>query len=184
MRIIYLEEKDKEMFAEVNKMGSKLSPIFGITFPRIKFDKRLVPIAKVMTKVGKTFINEAKLKRVIKSIYKEDLPELVIYINTTPFSSWNAEEKYLSLSYTRNDSVKFFSTVCHEANHLMYDLTFGTEKYQDTKIKETLTVLNNVYGVEDNGWRNFSEGRAKVLDFYKKEKDLEKTVEYAKNILS
>jgi hypothetical protein len=184
MKIKYSKKIDKKMFIEVNKMRSKLSPVFGFNFPKVKFDRRLIPIAKVMTKVGKTFLNEKKLKKVIKEIYKKDLPELIIYINTTPFSSWNVKGKYLLLSYTRNNCNKFFSTVCHESNHFMYDLTFGTKKYQDTKIKETLTVLNNIFGVEDKGWRNFLKARMKVLDFYKKEKNLEKTIKYAKNILS
>lgn len=171
------------MFTEVNEMRNKLSPTFGFDFPKIKFDKRLVPIAKIMTKVGQTFLNENKLKKVIKGIYNKDLPKLTIYINTTPFSSWNVKEECLSLSYTRNDCNKFFSTVCHELNHFMYDVTFGTKKYEDIKIKEILTVLNNIFGVEDRGWKKFSKERMRVLEFYKKEKNLEKTVQYAKNIL-
>ena len=159
-----------------------MSPIFGFKFPKIKFDKRLIPIAQVMTKVGANFMNDNRLKKLIKGLYGKDLPELKVYINTTPFSSWNAKEKYLYLSYTRNDATKFFSTICHESNHLMYDLTFGTEKYQDTVIKETLTVLNNAFGVEDKGWQNFSQQRKAVLDFYIKNKDLKKTVNFAKDI--
>lgn len=182
MKIKYSEKIDKEMFAEINKMRNKLSPVFGFDFPKVKFDKRLILIAKVMTKVGKTFLNENKLKKLIKEIYNKDLPKLTIYINTTPFSSWNAQEGYLSLSYTRNNCNKFFSAVCHEANHFMYDLTFGTKKYQDTQIKETITVLNNVFSVEDKGWKKFSKERIKVLAFYKKERNLEKTIKYAKNI--
>lgn len=183
MKIKYSEKIDREMFVEINKMRNKLSPIFGFNFPKVKFDRRLIPIAKVMTKVGKTFLNENKLKKVIKGIYNKDLPELTIYINTTPFSSWNVKEKYLSLSHTRNDCSKFFSTICHEANHFMYDLTFGTKKYEDTEIKETLTVLNNFFKVGDRGWKKFSKERIKVLDFYKKERNLEKTIKYIENIL-
>lgn len=182
MKIKYSEKIDREMFIEVNQMRKKLSPIFGFDFPKVKFDIRLVPIAKVMIGVSKTFLNENKLKKVIKGIYNKDLPKLTIYINTTPFSSWNVKEKYLSLSYTRNDCNKFFSTVCHESNHFMYDLTFGTKKYEDIKIKEIITVLNNVFGVEDKGWKKFSKERMKILDFYKKERNLEKTIKYAKQL--
>ena len=182
MKVKYSEKIDKEMFNEVNKMGEQLSPIFGFEFPKVKFDKRLILIAETTVKVGPTFINENKLKRVIKGIYGKDLPKLTVYINTTPFSSWNAKKRYLLLSYTRNNRIKFFSTVCHETNHLMYDLTFGTEKYQDTKVKETLTVLNNVFGVKDKGWQTFSKQRKAVLRFYNKTKSFKKTVEYAKII--
>ena len=85
------------------------------------------------------------------------------------------------MSFTRNDYDKFFSTVCHESNHLMYDLIFGTKKYEDTEIKETLTVLNNLFGVEDKGWRKFLNQRQNVLNFYNKTKNFEKTIEYARN---
>jgi len=182
MKIKYSEKKDREMFAEVNKMRNKLSPIFGFDFPKVEFDKKLIPIAKVMIKVWKTFLNENKLKKVIKGIYNKDLPKLTIYINTTPFSSWNTKERYLSLSYTRNNYNKFFSTLCHESNHFMYDSTFDIKKYEDTEIKEILTVLNNIFGVEDKGWKKFSKKRKRALDFYKKERNLEKTIKYIKNV--
>ncbi|MDP3882939.1 MAG: hypothetical protein Q8Q48_02700 [Candidatus Staskawiczbacteria bacterium] len=182
MKIKYSEKKDKEFFNEVNKMGKQLSPIFGFEFSKIKFDKRTVPIAKIMTKVKIDFINEKKMKEVIKGIYGKEPPELTIYINTTPFSSWSVEEKYITISYTRNTFDKFFSTYCHEHNHFMYDVTFGTRKYEDTEIKETLTVLNNAFGVEDKGFPKFSIQRKAVLNFYNKNKDLKKTVEYIKSI--
>lgn len=170
------------MFFEINKMRKKLSPIFGFQFPKAEFDKRLIPLAKTMTKVGRNFLNEKKLKMFIEKLYKLDLPKFSIYINTTPFSSWNVKGKYLSISYTRSDEIKFFSTVCHEANHLMYDLIFGTDKYQDTEVKETLTVLNNFFGIEDKGWQKFSKQRKKVLDFYSKTNNFEMTVAYTKKL--
>ena len=139
----------------------------------------MIPIAEVVANVCPNFINEEKLKKTIKGIYGKNLPKITIYINTTPFSSWNVKEKYITLSYKSN----FFSTLCHEANHFMYDLFFGTEKYQDTEIKEILTVLNNFFGVEDKGWQKFYIQRKAVLDFYNKNKDLKKTVEYAKSII-
>ena len=181
MEIKYSKKIDNEMFIEINKMRKILSPVFGIEFPKVKFDSRLIPIAKMMTEVGKKFLDEKKLKKTIREIYKKELPNLTIYINTTPFSSWNTKGKYLSVSYTRNDCVKFFSTVCHESNHLMYDLIFCTKKYEDTEIKETLTVLNNLFGVEDKGWRKFLNQRQNVLNFYNKTKNFEKTIEYARN---
>lgn len=184
MKIIYNEKVDKEMFKEVNKTGKQLSPVFGFDFPKLKFDKRLISLAKITAKISSAFVNEKKLEMLIKKIYDKNLPRLTIYINTTPFSSWSLSKskKYLTISYARNNESKFFSAVCHEANHLMYDLTFGTEKYQDTEIKETLTVLNNIFGVEDKGWEKFSEQRKKVMEYYNKTKDFEETINYTRNL--
>ena len=182
MRIIYNEKIDKEMFLEVNNMGKKLSPVFGFNFPKLKFDKRLIPLAKASAKVSPNFMNEKKIKTLINKIYNKDLPNLVIYINTTPFSSWDLGKKYLSISYGRNNELKFFSTVCHEANHLMYDLTFRTKKYQDTEVKETITILNELFGIKDLGWNKFSKQRKKTLNFYNKTKDFSKTITYAQKL--
>lgn len=182
MKVAYNEKIDKEIFLEVNKMGKKLSPIFGFDFPKLKFDERLIPLARATAKVSSDFINEKKIKKLINSIYDKDLPALVVYINTTPFSSWNLDRKYLSISYGRNNELKFLSAVCHESNHLMYDLTFETEKYQDTEIKETLTILNELFGLKDPGWSKFSKQREKVLDFYAQTKDFSKTIAYARSL--
>lgn len=184
MKIIYNEKIDKEMFLEVNKMGKKLSSVFGFDFPKLKFDKRLIPLAKITARISCSFINEKKLKTLINSIYNKDLPNLVVYINTTPFSSWNLDKKYLSISYGRNNEPKFFSAVCHEASHLMYDLTFKTKKYQDTEVKETITILNNLFELNDPGWNKFSKQRKKILNFYNRTKDFSKTIIYARNLFN
>ncbi len=181
MKVEYLEKIDREIFKEVNKMGKQLSPIFGFKFPKVKFDKRVIPIAEVMAKVFPAFIDEKKVKAMMKKMYGKDMPEITIYINTTPFSTWNVRERWVSVSIERGHS-RFFQTVCHEINHFMYDYTFKTKKYEDTEIKETITVLNNTFGIEDKGWRAFSEKRKMVLDFYMKTKDFKKTIEYAKTV--
>lgn len=183
MKVIYNKKMDREMFREVNSMGRKLSPVFGFNFPKLKFDKRLIPLARAAARVSPNFINRKKLKTLINKIYNKDLPNLVVYINTTPFSSWNLDKKYLSISYGRNNELKFFSAVCHEANHLMYDLTFGTQKYQDTEVKEAITILNDLFGIRDLGWNKFSKQRNKIMLYYKKTKSFEKSIEYAKHIL-
>ncbi len=62
MKVIYNEKIDKEMFGEVNRMGGKLSPVFGFDFPKLKFDKRLIPLSKATAKVSPNFINEKRLR--------------------------------------------------------------------------------------------------------------------------
>jgi len=182
MKVTYSEKTDREMFSEVNRMGKILSPIFGFDFPKMKFDERLIPLARTTARVSSGLINEKKIKTSIKRIYGQDIPDLVVYINTTPFSSWNLDKRYLSISYGRNNELKFNSAVCHEANHLMYDLIFGTEKYQDTEIKETITILDELFGLKDPGWNKFAEQRKKVLDFYDRTKDFPKTIAFARSL--
>ena len=181
MKIIYNEKIDKEIFKEVNKMRKRLSPVFGFNFPKVKFDKRVIPIAKATKKVAQNFIDTKKIKEIVKGIYSKDIPDITIYVNTTPFSTWNVKDKWISVSIERV-GIKFFRTVCHEINHFMYDSCFGTEKYQDTEVKETLTVLNNIFGVTDKGWDKFSKQREKVLEFYNKTKDFKKTINYTRNL--
>lgn len=179
MKIKYLQKIDKEIFNEVNEMCPKLSTIMGFKFEKITFDKRLIPIAKATIKVAESFIDEKKVREIIRAIYNKDVPDITIYVNTTPFSTWNVKDKWVSISIERM-GIKFFQTVCHEINHFMYDYCFKTEKYQDTEIKETLTVFNNVFGVEDKGWKKFSGQRKRVMEYYNETKDFKKTVEYAR----
>lgn len=180
MKIKYSQKIDKEIFDEVNIMGKKLSPIFGFNFPKVKFDKRLIPIAKVTIKVAKSFIDEKKVREIVRGIYNKDIPDITVYVNTTPFSTWNVKDKWISVSIERI-GIKFFNTICHEINHFMYDYSFGTEKYQDTNIKETITVFNNIFGVEDRGFPKFSEQRKRVMKHYNETKDFKKTIEYTRN---
>ena len=181
MKIKYSRKIDKEIFDEVNRMRKKLSPIFGFQFPKIQFDKRVILIAKAVVAVTGKFINENGMKTIMSKIYREKMPSITIYVNTTPFSTWNVKEKWISISFTRIGK-KFYETACHETNHFMYDFVFKTKKYQDTEIKETLTVLNNVFGITDVGWSKFSKQRKKVLKFYNKTKDFKKTINYAQSL--
>ena len=178
MKVKYSRKIDKEIFDEVNKMRKKLSPVFGFNFPKVSFRERVVPVAKTIAE--SVMLEEKRLRGVMKEIFDEDIPDITVYINTTPFSTWNVDKKYISISCFRFG--KFFETACHESNHFMYDMVFGTKKYQDTEVKEIITVLNNVFGVEDKGWEKFSEKRKKVLNYYKKTKNFKRAIEYARTI--
>lgn len=181
MKIKYSQKIDKEIFNEVNEMCPRLSTIMGFKFEKITFDKRVIPIAKAVAKCSQSFIDEKKVREVAKGIYNKDVPDITVYVNTTPFSTWDVKDKWISVSIERI-GIKFFQTVCHEINHFMYDYCFKTEKYQDTEVKETLTVLNNIFGVEDKGWNKFSKQREEILEFYNKTKDFEETINYTKNL--
>ena len=64
----------------------------------------------------------------------------------------------------------------------MYDLIFRTQKYQNTEVKETITILNNLFGIKDLGWNKFSKEREKTLNFYNRTKDFLKTIAYAQKL--
>lgn len=178
MQVKYFKTIDQEFFDEVNQMGKELSPIFGFDFPKLIFKDRVVPVARAIAKA--VILDEKRLRTLMKKIYGSEMPDITIFINTTSFSTWNLEKKYISISCFRFG--KFFETVCHESNHLMYDLIFKTQKYQDNSTKETVTVLNNILGVEDKGWDKFFEKRKKVLKYYHRSKDFLKTIKYARSI--
>jgi len=182
MKVKYSQKIDKEIFNEVNRECPRLSKILGFEFKQIKFDKRVIPIAEDIAEISKYFIKWGKIKSIIENIFNKKVPaNITIYVNTTPFCTWNVENKWISISM-RFIGKEFFNKVCHEMNHFMYDHTFRTRKYQDTEIKETLTVLNNIFGVIDKGWNKFSRQREKVLEFYNRTKDFKKTINYTRNL--
>lgn len=182
MKTKYSQKIDKEIFNEVNRECPRLSKILDFEFKQIKFNKRVILIAKDVVKISKYFVNGKKVKSIMESIFNKKVPAgITIYVNTTPFCTWNIKNKWISISM-RFIGKEFFNKVCHEMNHFMYDHTFRTKKYQDIEIKETLTVLNNIFGVEDKGWKKFSEQREEVLEFYNTIKDFKKTINYTRNL--
>ncbi|MDD2732092.1 MAG: hypothetical protein PHI53_02755 [Candidatus Pacebacteria bacterium] len=182
MKIYYSKKIDKEIHKELNRMGEKLSPVFGHKFPKVKFDGQMSIIASKVAKSMPDF-NDGEIKRNMKKIFGKEMPEFFVVLNTIPFSTWNVEEKWISISL--KDILTFKRTLYHEANHFMYDYTFGTKKYEDTEIKETITVLNNSFkGVKDNdiGWKKFKEQRHKVWEHYSKKHELRSSVEFAQKL--
>ncbi len=176
MKIKYSKKIDKEVFNEVNKECPRLAPIMGFKFEKIALDDKAIIIAKKIAKSAKYFIDEKKLKETMGSIYGKELPDITVYVNTTPFSTWNIKGKWVSVSYVMAANGRFFYAICHEANHFMYDYCFGIEKYQDTEIKETITVVNNAFGIYDSGWSKFKEQRKRALEIYNKTKDIKAVI--------
>jgi len=181
MKIIYSQKIDKRIFKEVNKECPRLSKIFGFEFKKIKFDKRIIPIAKNVAKTSKYFVKEKKVKSIMESIFNKKVPVgITVYINTTPFCTWNVREKWISISM-RFVGKEFFNKVCHEMNHFMYDYTFKTKKYQNTKIKEIITVVNNAFNVYDKGWNKFHKERKAAFKKYQETKNIEEVVRQIRN---
>ncbi len=152
METVYSEKIDKEVHNELKKMGKKLSPVFGFEFPKVKFKK---------TKIEKKKFNEKRVQELMMALYCEKMPKIKVYLNTTPFSTWNVEKGYLSISNDRKGD-SFFAAICHEANHFMYDYYFKTKKYEETEIKEIIPVLHNYFGIYDRGWKKFIRKRKKL----------------------
>ncbi|OGZ27187.1 MAG: hypothetical protein A2365_00770 [Candidatus Nealsonbacteria bacterium RIFOXYB1_FULL_40_15] len=180
MKIEYSEKIDKEIIREVNKMCPSLSKVMGFNFDKkVKFDKRFIQVAKAVAKASEDFFDEKKMRGVMDKIYKTKMPEVKVFINTSGFATWNIKKKYISVPMNFMGE-SFFNHACHEANHFMYDFAFGTKKYEDTEIKEIITVINNAFGIHDSGWPKFREKREKVLDVYNKTKDIGSVIDSLK----
>lgn len=181
MHTEYSEKIDKEIHKEVNREGKRLSKILGFSFEKIIFNTRKKNLA--LQKIGELPDDFQKIpKRIAKEIYQKDLPEVTIYINTTPFSTWNTEKKYISLSVDRFPDATL-SSFCHEINHYLFDLFFCVAKYEKTETKEILTILNESFGIQDHGWKKFSKEREKALVYFQKNHDIQKTVSFVQRIL-
>lgn len=180
MNIHYSIDIDRNIHTEVNTKGKKLSLIFGFAFLPVIFDKEKSQRAAKLAKQVSVF-DEKKAQNTIFSIYRKKLPKISLFINTTSFSTWNVHDKYISLSLDRfpNDVLSSF---CHEANHFMYDVMYENEKYTDTEIKETVTVLNELFGIKDKGWHVFDEQRHKVLEYAKQTHDCLLAIKYAQQL--
>ena len=177
MNIEYSENIDKEIHEEVNNNGERLSLVFGFDRPIVSF-KKIDAAVSAARFVGpaSAYINVKKAGEAMKKLYGRAMPQVDIFINTTPFSTWNTEQGYISISIQRFPE-KVFSSFCHEMNHFMYDISYGTEKYEDTEVKETLTVLNEHFGIKDYGWKVFEPQRKIALDYYKRSGDLKQTIQ-------
>ncbi len=167
MKILYSEKVDREIHDEVNTKGKDLAAVFGFDFHRVSFDDKKADEAKNIDAA----VDMEKAGGIMRDIFKVHPPQITLYFNTTPFSTWNTKEKYVCISVQRYPD-KIFSSVCHELNHYMYDTVFGTEKYEETERKETFTVLNEFYDVKDYGWKVFKEKRDRVLDAFGKGEDV------------
>ena len=185
MQILYSQKIDRDIHDEVNNMGPKLGAIFGFSFPTVQFDEKNISRAQKIAKQATTndSLDENKAGEILKKIYGVRLPPITVYINTTPFSTWNIDEHYISISIDRfPDQV--FSSFCHEANHYLYDTLYGTKKYQDTEIKETITILNTAFGIKDRGWHALEDARQAVWNKYEETRDFAKAIERARVTLA
>jgi len=166
MKVKYSRKIDKRVIAEVNKECPRLSKVMGFKFEKeIRFDKRFISIAKAVAKSSRVFINETKIREAMKAIYGKDIPKITIYVNTTEFGTWNVIEGWVSVSM-KYYGESFFNHTCHEINHFMYDSVYGTNKYEDTNIKEIVTIFNNNFGIKDTGWTIFKDERNKIANEY------------------
>lgn len=181
MKAEYSEDIDREIIFEANTKGKKLSNIFGFHFEEVTFDSKRKNLAMhYIGDIDKEVV--VTLKEVIFGIFKRNFPKVSIFINITPFSTWNTKKCYISLSVDRFPD-KILSSLCHEANHFMYDEIFGSGKYEDTCVKESLTILQELFGVRDYGWKTFEKQRGEIVSFFKKNQDIHQTVSFAKSIL-
>lgn len=178
----YNEKIDKQIHEEVNEEGKRLSKILDFPFEKIFFDIKRKNLA--LQKIGELPNDFLKIpKRIAKEIYQRKMPKVIIYINTTPFSTWNTEKKYISLSVDRFPDT-LLSSFCHEMNHYLFDLFFHVAKYEKTETKEILTILNESFGIHDHGWKKFSKERKETLAYFQKNNDIQKTASFVQKMLN
>ena len=117
-------------------------------------------------------------------IFKKEFPKDVsFYINTSPFSYFNTEKKYISISM----SCKFvIPHVLHEANHYMFK-KYYQDKLKETQshddVKEIFSVVNNdvFKPMNDPYWAKYEEKRSRVLKKWTKTQDIDQVIEYINN---
>jgi len=181
----YSENIDRQIHDEVNQMGSVLGEQFGFHFPTVTFDQTKADEARrvALQTTSQNLVDLTKARLLLKEVFHRELPGITLYINTTPFSTWNTNAQYISLSIQRFPD-RMFESFCHEANHYLYDLTYGAQKYQDTAIKETITVLNTLLGVTDHGWPSLKQKRARLLAEYEKSHSFQAAIDFARRTWS
>lgn len=109
--------------------------------------------------------------------------EITVYLTINNRCPYSVEENWFFVSISKNSPVK---TIMHEIWHFYTWYKFGVveherlgaEKYND--VKEALTVLLNIEckhllpeGVEDKGYHQHQELRAKILELWKQNPDIQ-----------
>lgn len=167
----------------------------GVIFGEVKIKKVDITSKKVNEAKAKIpkfykeiFPHWTSIKKNLSLVFKINITDIPIFINTSPFSMDNFSDKYICISYQREDN--FITSVLHELNHYIFRKKFQDQleksKMSQSKIedlKEVVTVINNVIfksilKVPDFGWEKHQKDRLKFKRlFLKNNKNLEKTLE-------
>ena len=163
---------DKKIDVHCWRRIIRAKKLFGHSFPtKFSISKKRITTAREM---GKCFQkvwekHDKKILNGVKKIYKHSVPtKLSIFINTSPYSMDGYPGKYISISIHAKKTRKILSSISHELSHFVFRQYFtkfchnlGCTKDEIEKIKEILTVINNVEipGVSDKGWQVHSNLR-------------------------
>lgn len=144
----------------------KTKKLFGHSFPtKFSISKKRITIAKEMGNVFQKIWekHDKKILNGVKKIYKHSVPtKLSVFINTSPYSMDGYPSKYISVSMYAKKTRRILSSISHELSHFVFRQYFtkfchniGCTKDEIEKIKEILTVINNIEipGVLDKGWQ-------------------------------
>ncbi len=117
-------------------------------------------------------------------IFKKEFPKDVsFYINTSPFSYFNTEKKYISISM----SCKFvIPHILHETNHYMFRKYYQDKikkTHHNEDVKEIFSVVNDdvFKPMNDPYWKMYEEKRNRVFKKWIKTQDIDKVIEYINN---
>ncbi len=128
----------------------------------------------------------------IPIIYKHNFPRnCTFFVNTSPYSSFNVEKKYLSISMMREEN-RFIPTMIHEASHFLFQkyyiefcYSIGCSYEEIDKIKEFITIItNDVFSpMQDVGWNDHEKYRKEALKIWKDRRNLKDVIQHLKNML-
>lgn len=177
----------KHLITVGTKFGHKFPKTFKIEkSDAITAEKTAIKFQEIWNKYEKTF------RENFYTIYNCDFPrDMKCYINTSPYSMFNVDKNYISISMMRTCN-NFISTVLHEANHFIFIKYYSDfcrsidcSSEDISEIKEIVTIINNdVFSpMEDSGWELYQKYRERALVVWKKNKDIKKVIIDAKKAL-
>lgn len=187
----YDKEIDKKNWERIISNGRKFGHYFPVNYEIAREDMEVANIkASEFANIWSKY--EMIFKDKIKNIYKDcDLEKINCYINTSPYSSFNSDNDYISISFKKKNR-RVVPSLLHEINHLLFLRSYkyfcasiGCTNSDIDKIKEFVTVINDdVFSpMQDEYWPGHEKYRELALATWREKNDLKRVVEVLKTLL-
>lgn len=134
-------------------------------------DENAIEIAKKMA--SQFIINDEEIESGFREIFKCDVPPIVCYFTTCPYSM-DKYPDYISVSaISKFDKMGSF---LHETNHYMLRHSRpNTPNIEE--VKEIIAVVNeDVFKVRDSYWKKYEEQRKIAMREWQKSRDIDKVI--------
>lgn len=169
------------------KFGHEFPSTYCLTKNNIDKAKKKVPEFQALwDKYDNAFLDK------IPNLYDYNPSEdIICYVNSSPYSSFNPAKNYLSISW-QCQSNRLVPSVLHEVNHLLFYknywnfcLAINCSLSEIDIIKEIITVINDqvFYPMQDNGWKKYSSYRRETLLIWKRTKNMKMVIQRLKMLL-